>query len=301
LVYQNSFLAQIKFQVLAQARFELTEAPLESNVMTTEIRILAVGDAMGRPGREAVRRFVPEFKKSGRAHFVIANAENSAHGKGITRDTANQMLASGVDVLTAGNHTWDNKDIFTFVRNEPLLLRPGNYAPVPEVPGRGCAVFQLQDRPDVQIGVMNLLGRVLMGNSVECPFRTADSMVNELSQHTPIMILDFHAEATSEKVAMGWYLDGRASCVYGTHTHVQTADEQVLPGGTAYLTDLGMTGGHRGVIGVKQEEVLKRFLTGLPVRHEVATEDVLFCGALVTVDADTGRALAIERIRERAD
>lgn len=265
--------------------------------MTKELRVLAIGDAMGRPGREAVKALVPEFKKSGRAHFVIANAENSAHGKGITRTTSAQLLNAGVDVLTAGNHTWDNKDIFNFIADEPRLLRPDNFSCSPEVPGRGYDLFTVPGM-DIRICVANLLGRVLMGNSATCPFGAADAILREVQNETPLMILDFHAETTSEKVAMGWYLDGRASAVFGTHTHVQTADEQILPQGTAYMTDLGMTGGHRGVIGVKQEQVLHRFLTGLPVRHEVATEDVLFCGLLMTLDADTGRAIAVERIRE---
>jgi metallophosphoesterase (TIGR00282 family) len=279
----------------------LTHKVAGKQLMTTEIRILAVGDAMGRPGREAVRKFVPEFKKSGRAHFVIANAENSAHGKGITRETASQMLSAGVDVLTAGNHTWDNKYILNFNNKEPQLLRPANFPTTKEVPGRGFGVFEVADMPGVKVGVANLIGRVLMGNSAECPFRTADAIYEQIKAETPIMILDFHAEATSEKVALGWYLDGRASCVFGTHTHVQTADEQVLPQGTGYMTDIGMTGGHCGVIGVKQPEVIKRFLTGLPVRHEVATENVIFCGVLITINTQTGRTTAIERIREHAE
>jgi len=264
--------------------------------MTTELRVLLVGDAVGRPGREAVKAIVPGFKQSGRAHFVIANAENSAHGKGITRETAHQMLGAGVDVLTAGNHTWDNKDVFTFIQNESRLLRPDNFNRSPEIPGRGYGVYEVADMPGVKVGVMNLIGRVMM-SPAECPFRGADQILDKIKSQTPILFLDFHAEATSEKVAMGWHLEGRVTSVTGTHTHVQTADEQILPGGTAYMTDLGMTGGHHGVIGVKYPEVLHRFLTGLPVKHEVATENVILCGALVTVDVETGRALSIERIR----
>lgn len=256
-----------------------------------------VGDAIGRPGRDAVKAVVPEFKQSGRAHFVIANAENSAHGKGITRETANQMLSAGVDVLTAGNHTWDNKDVFNVIHHELRLLRPANFPASSDVPGRGYGVFEVAGRDGVKVAVVNLIGRVLMP-AADCPFRKADAILGELQEQTPIVLLDFHAEATSEKIALGWYLDGRVTGVCGTHTHVQTADEQVLPKGTAYLTDLGMTGGHRGVIGVKTPEVLHRFLTGLPVRHEVATEDVIFCGALITVDVDTGRTVGIERVRQ---
>lgn len=265
--------------------------------MLDEIRVLVIGDAMGRPGREAIKSCVPDLKKSGRAHFVIANSENSAHGKGITQSTAQQMLSAGVDVLTAGNHTWDNKAVFDFIADEPLQLRPANFPSVPEVPGRGYGVFPVQGRDEVQIGVANLIGRVLMGNNAECPFRAADTIYEQLRPHTPILFLDFHAETTSEKVALGWHLDGRFSAVYGTHTHVQTADEQVLPGGTAYMTDIGMTGGHHGVIGVEYPDVIKRFITGMPVRHEVATQDVKLCGALVTVNARTGQAVGIERIR----
>lgn len=268
--------------------------------MTTELRILMVGDAVGRPGREAVQAVIPDFKRSGRAHFVIANAENSAHGKGITRETANQMLASGVDVLTAGNHTWDNKDIFTFIAKESRLIRPANFTNTPEVPGRGYGIYEVNGTGGLKIAVINLIGRVLMAAS-DCPFRKADAILEEVKKETPMAFLDFHGEATSEKVAMGWYLDGRVSGICGTHTHVQTADEQILPGGTAYMTDLGMTGGHYGVIGVKQKEVLHRFLTGLPVRHEVATEEILFCGALITVDPDSGRAIGIERLRIPVD
>jgi metallophosphoesterase (TIGR00282 family) len=257
-----------------------------------------VGDAVGRPGRDAVKAVVPEYKQSGRAHFVIANAENSAHGKGITRETAKQLLSSGVDVLTAGNHTWDNKDVFNVIHTEERLLRPANFQAASEVPGRGYGVFDVAGMDGVKVAVMNLIGRVLM-QAVDCPFHRAIDIVDDVSSKTPIIFLDFHAEATSEKIAMGWHLDGRVSGICGTHTHVQTADEQVLPEGTAYLTDLGMTGGHKGVIGVKAPEVLHRFLTGLPVRHEVATEDVIFCGALITVNVDTGKAVGIERIRQR--
>ena len=264
--------------------------------MTNELRVLLVGDAVGRPGREAIKAIVPGMKASGKAHFVIANAENSAHGKGITRETANQLLSAGVDIMTAGNHTWDNKDIFNFIRDETRLVRPYNYADSPDVPGVGYQTLEIPGFNGTCITVANLIGRVLMP-AADCPFRAADAILEAVSGVSPIIFVDFHAEATSEKVALGWHLDGRVTSVTGTHTHVQTADEQVLPGGTAYMTDLGMTGGHHGVIGVKYPEVLHRFLTGLPVRHEVATENVILCGALVTVDTGTGKALNIERIR----
>lgn len=266
--------------------------------MTSELRVLLVGDAVGRPGREAIKAIVPALKHEGRVHFVIANAENSAHGKGITRDTAAQMFSAGADVLTAGNHTWDNKDVFNLIKDETRLIRPYNYSDAPQVPGRGSGVFEVPTHPGLKIAVVNLIGRVLMA-SADCPFRAADELIPRLQAETPIIFVDFHAEATSEKIAMGWHLNGRVTSITGTHTHVQTADETILDGGTAYMTDLGMTGGHHGVIGVKYPDVLHRFITGLPVKHEVATEDVLFCGAIVTVDTSTGRALNIERLRLR--
>jgi metallophosphoesterase (TIGR00282 family) len=266
--------------------------------MVKELRVLLVGDAVGKPGRELLAKVVPQYRDTGRAHFVIANGENSAHGKGITQETAKQLFAAGVDVITLGNHTWDNKDVYKIIDTEPRLLRPGNFGDAPEVPGRGHGIFEVAGH-DVRIAVLNLLGRVHMA-CVHCPFHAARTVVPQLLEHTPIVFMDFHAEATSEKIAMGWFLDGQASCVFGTHTHVQTADERLLNNGTAYITDLGMTGGHQGVIGVKSTEVLHRFLTNLPVRHEVADEDVHLCGALVTVNADTGRAISIERVREKA-
>jgi metallophosphoesterase (TIGR00282 family) len=267
--------------------------------MSNELRVLLVGDAVGRPGRQLVQKVVPQYKEAGRADFVIANGEKSAHGKGITQETAKEMFAAGVDVITLGNHAWDNKDVFKIVDLEQRLIRPANFGDAPEVPGHGHGVFDVPGREGVRVAVFNLLGRVHM-HPVHCPFHAARSTVPQLREQTPIVILDFHAEATSEKVAMGWFLDGQVSCVFGTHTHVQTADERVLPGGSAYITDIGMTGGMQGVIGVKSEQVLHRFLTNLPVRHEVADEDVQLCGALVTIDVETGKALAIERVREKA-
>jgi metallophosphoesterase (TIGR00282 family) len=263
--------------------------------MTDELRVLVVGDAVGRPGREAVSKVVPEFKKSGRAHFVIANGENSAHGKGITADTATELLKAGVDVITCGNHTWDNKDVFKVMGVEPRLIRPANFTVSSDVPGNGHGIYEVESLPHVKVGVMNLLGRVHM-SPAECPFNTSLSILEQIHEHTPIAILDFHAEATSEKIAMGWFLDGKASFVFGTHTHVATADERLLHKGTAYITDIGMTGGHDGVIGVKVPEVLHRFCTSLPVKHEVADQNVKLSGALVTIDCSTGKALHIERV-----
>ncbi|MGI8907885.1 MAG: TIGR00282 family metallophosphoesterase [Candidatus Sumerlaeaceae bacterium] len=266
--------------------------------MPKELRVLLVGDAVGRPGRELLKKIVPRYRESARVDFVIANGENSAHGKGITTDTAKEMLDAGVDVITLGNHAWDNKDVYKIIETELRLIRPGNYGETPEVPGRGSGVFDVPGTDGIKVGVLNLLGRVHM-HPVHCPFHAARTIVLQLHEQTPIVFLDFHAEATSEKIAMGWFMDGQVSCVFGTHTHVQTADERLLNEGTAYITDIGMTGGQQGVIGVKTAEVLHRFLTNLPVRHEVADEDVQLCGALVTVDVETGRAVSIERVREK--
>jgi metallophosphoesterase (TIGR00282 family) len=266
-----------------------------SNVPTT-IRILVVGDAVGRPGRSALTEILPRFRRDGRAHFIIANGENSAAGKGITQETAREMHDAGVDVITTGNHVWDNKDVFKFIGEAPRLLRPLNFGNGMS-PGRGYGVFT-SGGAGVRIGVLNIIGRVHMAHH-QCPFAAATAAIAELRKETPIVIVDLHAEATSEKVAMGWHLDGQASLVFGTHTHVPTADHRILPGGTAYVTDIGMTGGQDGIIGVTREPVLHKFLTGLPVRHEVAEGNVWLSGALVEIDVATGRALTIERVWEK--
>lgn len=264
--------------------------------MSNLLRILLIGDIMGRPGRQAVTRLVPRWRSEGRVDFVLANVENCAGGKGVTAATVREILDAGVDIATTGNHVWDNKDVFNFIESEPRMLRPANYPPWAEVPGRGSAV--IESEAGVAVGIINLQGRVFM-EPLECPFHTAEQLVAELRQRTPIILVDFHAEATSEKQAMGWHLDGQVSAVFGTHTHVQTADERVLPKGTAYMTDLGMTGAQDSVIGMKPEEVLVRFRRSLPSRFEVAEKNVQLCGALVTVDRDTGSAVAIERVREK--
>lgn len=263
--------------------------------MNQHIRILLIGDIMGRPGRQAVHKLVPRWRSERRVDFVLANVENCAGGKGVTGSTVRELFDSGIDVATTGNHVWDNKDVFNVIDSEPRLLRPANYPPWAEVPGRGTAIVESES--GVAIGVLNLQGRVFM-EPLECPFHTADVLLEELRGRTPIVLVDFHAEATSEKQAMGWHLDGRASAVFGTHTHVQTADERLLPNGTAYMTDLGMTGAQDSVIGMKPEEVLVRFRRALPSRFEVAEKNVALCGAIVTVDVATGRAVAIERVRE---
>ena len=251
------------------------------------MRILMIGDIIGRPGRRAVRSLVPELRKELDIDLVIANAENTAGGFGLTLDTAEELLDSGVDVLTSGNHIWDQKEIIPHMDEELPLLRPANY---PESPGRGYLV---------QSGVMvvNLMGRVFMA-PLECPFRTADHLLRETQSpdRPKIIIVDFHAEATSEKQGLGWYLDGRVSAVLGTHTHVGTVDARILPKGTAYLTDVGMTGPVNSVIGSDTGSVLERFLTGMPQRLTVASGPVTMNSVLIDVDRDTGQATAIQRI-----
>jgi hypothetical protein len=222
---------------------------------------------------------------------VVANVENAAAGFGITPPLARAILATGVDVMTSGNHIWDKKDILEYIVKENLLLRPANY-PV-GAPGVGSVMVKAGPH---QVAVLNLQGRTFMP-AIDCPFRKADEEIERLRRDTPIIVVDMHAEATSEKQALGWYLDGRVSAVVGTHSHVQTADERILPDGTAYLTDLGLTGPIDSVIGVQKELAIQRFLTGLPNRFEPARGRARFQGAVIRVDTDSGRALAIERIQ----
>ena len=251
------------------------------------MRILMIGDVIGKPGRDAVRALLPDLKQEKSIDFVICNGENTAGGYGITADTASELLESGVDVLTSGNHIWDKKEIIPLMDEGLPLIRPANY---PDAPGRGY-IHQ------GGVTVVNLMGRVFMA-PLDCPFRTADSLLEQLKEEgqSKVIIVDFHAEATSEKQAMGWYLDGRVSAVLGTHTHVGTVDAKILPQGTAYLTDVGMTGPSDSVIGSDKEAVLERFLTSLPNRLSVAAGPCMLNAALVEVDEDTGKASLIERI-----
>ncbi|HEY7745914.1 MAG TPA: TIGR00282 family metallophosphoesterase [Desulfuromonadales bacterium] len=255
------------------------------------MKILFIGDIVGRAGRLALVSRLDRLIDLHNVDLVVANGENAAAGFGLTPDIARELFDLGVNVITSGNHIWDKKEIYPWLDSRPNLLRPANY---PEgAPGHGVGVFSTS--AGIKVGVLNLEGRVFM-NALECPFRTADALVEDLRRHTSIILVDFHAEATSEKVALGHYLDGRVSAVVGTHTHVQTADERVLPGGTAYLTDAGMTGSRDAVIGIRKELALERFLTQLPVRFEVAKKDAVLCGVLFTVDEATGRATGVERI-----
>ena len=259
------------------------------------MKVLLIGDVVGSPGRDAVKALVPILKARHQVDFVIANCENVAGGAGVTPKTAQDLLGAA-DVLTSGQHIWRYKEINPYLGQEPRLLRPANYPPV--TPGYGGYVYP--SRNAVKVGVINLCGRVFMGTEVlDDPFRIGAALIDEIRKQTPVIFVDMHGEATSEKIAMGWYLDGKVTAVVGTHTHIQTADERILPKGTAYLTDLGMTGPYDSVIGRKVEPVLNRFLTGLPDRYEVAQGNVILCGALVEVDPSTGKALAIQRIQER--
>jgi metallophosphoesterase (TIGR00282 family) len=255
------------------------------------IHILFIGDIVGRPGRDLVRRGLPAIVSRHQIDLVIANVENAAAGFGVTPDLAADLLQLGVDVMTGGNHTYDKKEILPYFAYEPRLLRPANF---PDgAPGQGR--YLARTRRGVSVGVVNIIGRVFMA-PLDDPFVRAREEIDALRADARVMLVDFHAEATSEKVAMGWHLDGQVTAVVGTHTHVQTADNRVLPNGTAYITDCGMTGGHDGVIGVDRHAILQRFMTGLPQRFEVATGDPRLNGVIIAADETTGRAHAIDRL-----
>jgi metallophosphoesterase (TIGR00282 family) len=258
------------------------------------MKILMIGDICGRPGRRILKGALPGLRREHGAGLVIANGENAAGGMGITEDTAEEIFAAGVDVITGGNHTWHNRDAYALLDAHPRLLRPANYPP--GAPGRGALTV---DTPQGPLAVLNLQGRVFMGE-LDDPFRSADQWVEELRKTTPVIIVDFHAEATSEKIALGWYLDGKVSAVIGTHTHVQTADDRVLPQGTAYITDVGMTGPRDGIIGMERKSILEHFLTGLPTRFTVARGAAQLNGVVLEIDGD-GRARQITRIQLLSD
>jgi hypothetical protein len=255
------------------------------------MRILLVGDIVGRPGRELVRKGVRALVAQHGIDLVIANAENSAAGFGVTKDIGDTLLESGVDVMTSGNHIWDKKEVIEYIRTEPRLLRPVNYPA--GVPGRGSYVAQTSDGRAV--GVINAMGRVFM-TPIDDPFAGVLREIETIRAKTRVIIVDFHAEATSEKVAMGWHLDGKVTAVIGTHTHVQTADERILPKGTACLTDVGMTGPHDSIIGMDVEPSLARFLTGMPTKFEPASGNPRLNAVIIDADEKTGRATAITRL-----
>jgi 2',3'-cyclic-nucleotide 2'-phosphodiesterase len=255
------------------------------------MNVLFIGDIVGKPGRDLVRKGLRPLVETYEVDLVIANAENSANGFGITREIGDTLLEWGVDVMTSGNHIWDKKEAIEYIGNEPRLLRPANYPA--GVPGRGSYVAQTGDGRAV--GVINVMGRVFMLN-IDDPFAVVQREIDAIRHKTRVIIVDFHAEATSEKIAMGWHLDGKVTAMFGTHTHVQTADERILPNGTAYLTDAGMTGPHDGIIGMDREPSLGRFLNAMPSRFEPATGNPRLNGVVVSADDKTGRATAVTRI-----
>jgi metallophosphoesterase (TIGR00282 family) len=255
------------------------------------VKILLIGDVFGGTGRRAVRRELPDLVRSREIEFVVANAENLAGGSGLAAGPVDELFRAGVHCLTGGNHTWDKKEAAAILEKDPRVLRPANY---PE-PCPGSGLFLGRSEAGFPVAVLSLMGRVFMP-PVEDPFRAADEMLERVPEETRIILVDAHAEATSEKTALGRYLDGRVTAVLGTHTHVQTADARILPGGTAYLSDVGMTGPYDSVIGMEADPVLERFLTGRPVRFRPAKGAAGLRAALVEADPDTGRALSIERI-----
>jgi metallophosphoesterase (TIGR00282 family) len=255
------------------------------------MRILFIGDIFGRPGRELARRAIGTLRKYHDIDFVVANAENAAGGFGITRELAESLFNDGVDVMTSGNHIWDKKEALDYIQLEPRLLRPANFPA--GAPGRGTAVARTAS--GARVAVVNVMGRVFM-NPLDDPFAVVSREIEAVKDEARVVIVDMHAEATSEKLAMGWYLDGRVTAVVGTHTHVQTADARVLPGGTAYITDVGMTGPHDSIIGIETRAALDRFLTGLPARFEAASANPRLNAVVITADEETGRARGIERL-----
>ena len=258
------------------------------------MRILFIGDIVGRPGREIARQALHDFRGREGIDCVIANGENAAGGSGLTPKIAEDLFEDGVDVLTSGDHIWKKKEIYDFLDGTERLIRPANY---PEgAPGKGSTVVEMKS--GVKVGVINLIGRVFM-EAVECPFLAARREVARIKPMTHVIVVDMHAEATSEKVAMGWFLDGQISALIGTHTHIQTADEKILPQGTAYITDCGMTGPYDSVIGRKKEQIILRFITQLPTRFEMAADGIEMHGVIVDIDDHTGKASSIVRVQEK--
>jgi metallophosphoesterase (TIGR00282 family) len=260
------------------------------------VRILFLGDVVGKAGRRLLASRLPELQRDHEVDFTIVNAENAAGGKGVTADIADELLACGADVLTSGNHVWAQRGVEEYLASEPRLIRPANFPG--DAPGAG--LFFGRDRRGRPVGVLNLQGRLFM-QPIDCPFAAFDAKVAELAATCKTIIVDFHAEATSEKLAMGWYADGRVTAVIGTHTHVPTADARVLPDGTAYCTDVGMCGPYESVIGTVPDLALTRFLTARPVRFAIADGDVRLAGALIRVDPESGRAVEIARLLDPPD
>ena len=260
------------------------------------IKILFIGDVFGEPGRQAVKTLVPKLREEHHLDLVIANCENAAQGRGVTVKMVSEFFKSSVDFLTSGNHIWHCHDIYPFL-GEPncKLLRPANLPR--EAPGRGAGI--IETAKGLRVAVFNIMGRIFMNPPANCPFQSVDDLIGQFSDESDLMVLDFHAETTSEKKAMGWHLDGKLQACVGTHTHVATADEEILPKGCAYITDLGMTGPHDSVIGQNKESIIRRFRTSLPVKFEVGVGDVRLNGAIVDIDERTKKAVSIKRVCER--
>ncbi|MCM8778868.1 MAG: TIGR00282 family metallophosphoesterase [Candidatus Omnitrophica bacterium] len=255
------------------------------------MKILFLGDVVGRPGREAVKKLVPMIKGEENIDFSIANVENAAGGSGVTPEVIHELLETGLDCLTSGDHIWRKKEVYKIINYEHRLLKPANY---PEItPGNGSGIFMTQK--GIKVGVVNLQGRVFM-EALDCPFRVGMREIEKLLPQTPLIVVDFHAEATSEKEALGWYLDGLVSAVIGTHTHVPTADEKILPKGTAYISDVGMVGPKYSILGRKPAQIIERFITQMPTRFEIAEGEVELQAVMLDIDEKTGRARAIKRI-----
>ncbi|NWF99294.1 MAG: TIGR00282 family metallophosphoesterase [Nitrospirae bacterium] len=256
------------------------------------MRIIFIGDIVGKGGRNAVKALLPSIIDKFKIDFVIANGENAAGGFGITEKIANDLFNIGIHVITTGNHVWDKKEFIPQISKIDRIIRPANYPP--GVPGYGSVITQISNGK--KIGVLNLSGRVFMSN-IDCPFRKGKEEIEKLKEQTNIIIVDFHAEATSEKIAFGYYVDGNVSAVIGTHTHVQTSDEKILPGGTAYITDVGMTGPTHSIIGIEIEQIIQRFLTNMPMRFEVAKGNCTFSAVILEINEETGKATAIQRLQ----
>jgi metallophosphoesterase (TIGR00282 family) len=261
------------------------------------VKLLFVGDIFGKPGKRVASQWIPRYINEAGVDFVVANGENAAGGFGLTENIAQRIFAYGINVITSGNHIWDRQEAYQLLVDDiTRVLRPANYPP--QVPGCGFTV--LPSRSGIPVGVINLQGRIFMP-PIDCPFRSVDAAIERIRSRTRIILVDFHAEATSEKVALGWYLDGKVSAVVGTHTHIMTADERILPRGTAYITDAGMTGPYDSIIGVRIEQSLQRILRQVPVRFTPAETGLKFCAVLIDIDEETGKATSIKRIVEEGD
>ncbi|MDK2798516.1 MAG: 2,3-cyclic-nucleotide 2-phosphodiesterase [Clostridiales bacterium] len=254
------------------------------------LKILAVGDIVGKPGCTMIRNFLHKVKKDLEVDLCIANGENAAVGNGMTRSIAYELFEQGIDVITMGNHLWNKKEIFSLFKEEKAIIRPANYPP--GTPGRGSIILDVNDK---KVAVLNISGRIFMEN-LDCPFRVIEKELKVIAGITNVIIVDFHAEATSEKLAMGWYLDGKVSAIFGTHTHVQTADERILPKGTGYITDIGMTGPYDSILGVKKEIIINRFITHLPEKFQIADGPSQFNGIVFEIDELTGKTTNVNRI-----